>query len=279
MVHNLAVLSNSQVMKKALVTIAVGEKYEQMELETQASRVAYANRHGYDYIVYKEMPADWVEIKKAYPKNRQANMFKLYLPTLQQDYDFVAFIDTDTYVNPKAPCLSQFEPRIPKEGFAACVSYTWEERHRYWPNWARTYYEGLVERYGVTMPELWNERLDINGGLMLYRPREIAERWRHFSEMDTPLTQENLLNIHDLQNGLCYMMQDVWNRVWYYQKFRLGLLKPVRSEFGRYRNAFVNRYCSGIEKRLLRTELDRCFMMHFAYEHKKTLWALEMEHA
>lgn len=262
-------------MKKALVTIAIGEKFEKIEDNYSKSRVDYANKHGFEYIVYRTMPDDWLKIKEKTPKGRQANLFKLVLPSLQQDYDFVAFIDSDTFINPFAPCLSELEPFIPKTGFAACMSHTYEERHRYFPNWPRTYYKGLEERDNITLPPIRDPKIDINGGLMLYRPKEIAERWYDLACQETTLTQENLLCVNDVQEGLCHIMEDVWNRIWYYQKYRTRYLRPVKSEFGRYRNAFINRYTAPFEKQLLKKELRRCYMMHFAFEHHKTLWPYE----
>lgn len=260
-------------MKKALVTIAIGEKYERLEQSYSKTRIEYANRHGYDYIVYKEMPADWLEVKRDFPRSRQANMFKLYLPTLQHDYDFVAFIDVDTAVNSKAPCLTEFEPLIPKEGFAACETYDWDERHKYWPDWAEDYYKGLEEKYGVKLDnEITNPRLNINGGLMLYRPREISQRWKDLSEINTPLTQENLLNVHDVQNGLVHIMPREWNLLWMYEKFRIGYLKPATSDFWKARNKVINNYGRVFEKPLMEEALGRCHMLHLAYEHHKLLW-------
>lgn len=259
-------------MKKALVTIAIGEKFERIEDSYSQSRKAYAEKHGYEYIVYRDMPQKWLDIKRNYPQSRQANMFKLYLPTLQQEYDFVAFIDSDTYVNPWAPCLTEIEPLIPQFGFAACMSMTYEERHRYFPNWPVDYYKGLEERDNIKLPPIRDRKIDINGGLMLYRPREIAERWLELASQDTTLTQENLLCVTDVQDGLCHIMEDVWNRIWYYQKYRTRFLRPVKSEFGRYRNALINRAAHPFEKLLLQKEIKRCYMMHFAYEHHKTLW-------
>ena len=260
-------------MKKALVTIAIGEKYEALEKAYAKTRVEYAKRHGYEYIVYTEMPADWVEVKKDFPKKRQANMFKLYLPTLQHDFDFVAFIDVDTAVSPTAPCLTEHEPQIPKGGFAACETYDWDERHHYWPDWAEDYYKGLEEKYGVKFTdEIKNPQVNINGGLMLYRPQEISERWRELSEMDTPLTQENLLNVYDVQNGLVHIMPREWNLLWMYEKFRLGYLKPAKNDLIKARNKLLNLYGRPFEKPMIEDALKRCHMLHLAYEHEKLLW-------
>lgn len=259
-------------MKKALVTIAIGEKYERLEKAYAKTRVAYADRHGYEYIVYTEMPPEWVEVKKKFPVGRQANMFKLYLPTLQQDYGFVAFIDSDTAVNPDAPCLTEYEPKIPTGGFAACETFDWEERHHYWPRMAADYYKGLEDRYGVQLEGIVNRKQNINGGLMLYRPQEIAERWRALSELDTPLTQENLLNVHDLQQGLVYFMPREWNLLWMYEKFRIGFLKPDTNDIVKVRNKLLNLYGKVFEKPLLEQAFRRCHMLHLAFEHEKLLW-------
>lgn len=261
-------------MRKALVTIALGEKYRHMEQLTCASRKRYAEKHGFEYLVYDELPQGFLRDRSELSPRELAYRFKLFLPTLQSDYDFVAFIDGDTFVNADAPSLELYESRIPSAGFAACTSYSYEERHRYWPDWSRTYYEGLAKMFGLELPTLWDEQIDINSGLLLYRPQEIAERWRGYSEMATPLNEENILNLYDVQNGLCYLMDDNWNRIWYYQKYRLGFLKPATSQPVRYRNAAANRMLSGVEKSLLAKELNRCHMMHFAYEHHKTLWSV-----
>lgn len=91
---------------KAIVTIAIGDKYRDLFNKVCAKNwQQYADKHGYDMIVFDE-PLD----SSAKAQNRSPAWQKcliLNMPELQK-YDQIVWLDSDILINPDAPCVCKY---------------------------------------------------------------------------------------------------------------------------------------------------------------------------
>ncbi len=190
-------------------------------------------------------------------------LYKLELPSQLVAYDLAAFLDSDAVLNPAAPCLSTFADALPSGGFGAVQTVSFTERSLF-PEWAPSYYdefraEGLDR---VPRPDL-----QMNGGLYLYRPHEVARRWRELLDLDTSMNEENRLCVYELQEGRCLFLPLAWNTVWLSERRRLGIEPATR--VGRV----LNRLTGHVRERAaLHDALLRSHMLHLAFEHSKVAW-------
>lgn len=98
----------SPVSKKALVTLAIGQAYsDRFERFCRSNWSAYAARHGYDLIIFKE-PLDSSE--RAI--RRSPAWQKCLVPSApgMADYERVVWVDSDIAINPAAPSIVDTVP-------------------------------------------------------------------------------------------------------------------------------------------------------------------------
>lgn len=95
-------------MKRAIVTLAIGDAYRQnFDLLCRKGWSAYAERHGYDLVVIKE-PLDVSERARKRSLAWQKCLV-LGAPDVAQ-YEQVVWIDSDIYINPAAPSVMEGVP-------------------------------------------------------------------------------------------------------------------------------------------------------------------------
>ena len=87
-------------MKKALVTVSIGEKYTAMSEVTHPTLKAYADRIGAEFIVISER-----KINKLVPYFEKLQMYELF-----GTYDRIIFMDSDIAVRPDCPDLFEEVP-------------------------------------------------------------------------------------------------------------------------------------------------------------------------
>lgn len=85
-------------MKRAIVTISIGELYQKISNITHKSIKAYADKIGVDFVVID---------KTDYPLPHYA---KCHLKDLLTKYDRIAYIDSDIIISPNAPDIFQAVP-------------------------------------------------------------------------------------------------------------------------------------------------------------------------
>lgn len=261
-----------QRVKKKIITLSLGEEYQRLERVSGPSRQAYANKHGWDYEVISEIPEPFRTRYPAASFGWICNLYKLLLPRLNAHYDLVAYMDCDTLVAAHAPCLSQHLDELPPAGFGAVQTVSFEDRQRLHPEWAVDYYAQLERQWGLALT-IADRKKHINGGLLLFRPQAVLQAWDALLELDSPLNEENRLNVYEAQQGRCALLPPGWNLLWMYEKYKLGILKPQRNRWARLRNKLYNRFFgSRHERRRMQEALERCFMLHVAFEHRKIHW-------
>ena len=87
------------LMKKAVVTLTIGPKFEALATLTHPTLKAYADRIGADFIVLSDMITC-----------NQPHWSKLLLYDLLPDYDRIIFLDTDILVRDDCPDLTEIVP-------------------------------------------------------------------------------------------------------------------------------------------------------------------------
>ena len=99
-------------VKKAVVLLAVGEKYCKL-LSTNISQFKnYAEKYNADLVVIKQKPDS---------TNKRSFFYqKLLLPDQLKEYDTCVFFDIDILINPDCPSLFDILPD--DKGFAAVYS-------------------------------------------------------------------------------------------------------------------------------------------------------------
>jgi hypothetical protein len=110
-------------MKKALVTLAVGEKYlRNFRDHCMANWDAYAKRHGYDLVLLPE-PID----RSARAQSRSVAWQKCLILTLPglAAYDRVVWIDSDIVINPSSPDVGA---DVPEDRIGATDEYSTPSR-------------------------------------------------------------------------------------------------------------------------------------------------------
>ena len=86
-------------MKKAVVTLTIGQKFEALARLTHPTLKAYADRIGADFIVLSDMITC-----------QQPHWSKFLLYDLLPDYDRIIFLDTDIIVRDDCPDLTEIVP-------------------------------------------------------------------------------------------------------------------------------------------------------------------------
>jgi len=254
-------------MKKAMVTIVVGEKYRRIYNHVAPLNRKWMDRWGWDPIIIESIPenfrAQYAEKDK--PSGWVFFMYKLYIPSLFRNYDLVAFIDSDCVINPNAECLSQYIDNIPTGGFAGGQPVTFEER-KLFPNWNQYYYDDLRSHGYDEFPKYPDKH--INSGLLLYRPSDVWERWLELLNMDSELNEENRLSVYEVQEDRCFFLPRQWHVVWLYERVRRGWSK------GYYSNKLTRKLNQCLLKFTERNRINMVYrevsLLHFALEHHKT---------
>jgi hypothetical protein len=257
-------------MRKAVVTIVAGERYRILYDHIASLNGLWMHRWGWDFIMITSIPSDF---RNSYSRDDRPSawiyyMYKLAIPSLFRDYDLIAFLDSDCVINPGAGCLSEYVVDIPNGGFAAVQDVTFDER-KLFPTWNRYYYDDLVDRGYDGVPP--HPKIHINAGLLLYRPRDVWERWLDLLRIDIGLNEENRLNVYEVQDHRCLFLPHHWNVVWMYERARRGWI---------HEKSYKNRIARGVNRRLRevgeRKRVNVVYrdvsMMHFAFEHAKMLW-------
>lgn len=255
-------------MKKAVVTIVIGDKYRSIYNHVAPLNRRWMDRWGWDSIIIDDIPDDF---RYSHSKSGKSfglicMLYKLQIPSLFRHYDLVAFVDCDCVINPNATCLSEYAEGIPIGGFAAVQEVSFEERGLF-PGWPYYHYDG-IDGTGYGGPPRFLKR-HINSGLLLYRPEEVWARWLELLDVDSDLNDEYRLNISEVQDDKCLFLPEHWNVLWLYERVRRGWSK---GSYGNKISRKVNQLILSLtEREKANMVLRNSSMMHFALEHDKMM--------
>ncbi len=259
-------------MRKLLTTIASGKKFMDLEAHTGRFRREYAKKYGWDYQVVDGIPDAFAQTFAGRDGGRYTILdLKLLLPALFQEYDLLAFMDGDTVLNLEtADDLAQYEPLIPRGGFAGVQETPKEARQKYHGVWREHHYAHLEKDLPPgTITRPWEHA---NAGLLLTRPKESAQAWRELIPQWPQLSVEYKMNIGLVQKGLCHFLPLEWNRVWSYERVQGGLELPENHAWQVAFNRQWRKVIKPLEKARVRRLFRESKMIHFAFEHHKSYW-------
>ena len=142
------------MVKRALVTISIGELGREMGAISHPLMKAYAKKVGADFIVL-----DSPKYKNIYGKYTYE---KLNCYQLLNDYERILYVDSDVLISPDSPCLFT---QVPNHIFAASneTRYSMSERDKEVTqkelgpiNWKYPYFNAGVMLFSKTHRELFN---------------------------------------------------------------------------------------------------------------------------
>lgn len=134
-------------MKTAVITVCIGQKYEEMAKLTHPTLKAYATRIGADFIVID---------KRAYPNEVPIGYEKLQFKKYLETYDRMIQMDTDLIVRPDTPSLFLF---VPEGQIGAFNESEWI------PLRLKEFKEG-IKAFGLSAPKF--EKQYYNTGVMVF---------------------------------------------------------------------------------------------------------------
>lgn len=149
-------------LKRALVTLAIGDAYEKLGRITHPSLSAYAKRNDAEFIV--------IDKPKYVGKLKLLTYEKLQVwELLDGRYDQIVFVDTDILIAPDAPSVFDMCP-LDTFGAASEESYSMSKVHRDVTqsklgkvNWVNPYFNSGMMVFGIAHREMFNPESQILG--------------------------------------------------------------------------------------------------------------------
>lgn len=143
------VFDESGASRRLVLTVSIGEAYQQISALTHPLMADYAHRCGASFEVITE---------RVYPSNVQMFWEKLQMRDYLQEYGRIAFIDSDVIIHPQAPSLFDVVP----EGYLgmlneAAIQSTKNKRKEL---------EDFCQRAGIQMPK-WDGNY-VNVGVIVF---------------------------------------------------------------------------------------------------------------
>ena len=220
-------LLNSAVEKKRvqLVVISIGDKnLAQYNRVFRRSHEKYAERHGYDFKVFREH-LDQTD----YKLNNISLPFQKHLVS-DLAYDFVIFIDSDILINAKSPAIHSSADFGDKLGIADEYSQPSSEsrlriqKTKGWETSGTAYYK-LCDFDLQT-------NIVLNSGVLVIQPKKHKEFLERVYRTYLPLAIKSKRGAHCEQTALGYELQksqkhfvlsNKWNAIWALQKLETFL--------------------------------------------------------
>lgn len=260
-------------MKIVITTLAVGESFVQMESKLASQRNELATLVGASYQPIYKIPPIVEQIHPLASFSKKAQLSKFSLAREFQSHDLVIFIDNDVLINPLNFDIQDILEATEKKPLAAVQSVEDHERSMYWKKmWNPNYYSALSEQFqGIEFPlEVNYPDRYINGGFYAFRPKKIMEHFDRCLRVENPLNDDQRINTDLVQKDLVEYLSQKYNTLWYYEKYRKGLLLPETNHFAINRNRVWNRIGPlwGEAKYMLEAYKNTA-CLHLAFEHFK----------
>ena len=264
-------------MRKALACMGIGGPYEAQLVASRPFRKAYADRHGWDLVDITEIDPRANALTE-YKMALRCHLQKLLIPaTLADKYDLVLFVEADTVLHPDAPCISSYAPYLPPAGFGAVCDHIHQEREGVF-GWVGDHYDYIASSRhdgAKDFPPVTNRAVAMNGGVELYRPGEVAQRWLELFRNNAGHSDENLLNLYEVQQNRVFWLPSEWNRIWLYEKVRIRINASGSNLYAKVRNRLYNRYLfkalPQVESRAFRAHFPTAHIHHLAQEGHKMM--------
>lgn len=218
--------SNSTKKKRVqLVVISIGDKnLAQYNRVFRRSHEKYAERHGYDFKVFREHLD-----QSDYKLNNISLPFQKHLVS-DSSYDFVIFIDSDILINTRSPAIHDSEDFGDKLGIAdeysqpSSKSRLRIQKTKGWETSGTAYYK-LCDLDLQT-------NIVLNSGVLVIQPKKHKEFLQRVYKTYLPLAIKSKRGAHCEQTALGYELQrsqkhfvlsNKWNAIWALQKLETFL--------------------------------------------------------
>lgn len=236
-------------MKKALITLAIGKRYEGIfDNYCKTLWSHYAEVHGFDLIVHNK-PLDTSDRAKS--RNPAWQKCLILSDSSVQKYDQVVWVDSDILINPKAPDVTA---EVPLEKIGAADEYATPTQEDY-TSYLERIYESCSKQNIKCVENLtptdFHRKYGFDGnfenavqtGMMVLSPhhhRELLEHvYYHYEDKGPGLNLEmRPLSYEILTNNVEFWLSPKFNMIWPYMKL---FVYP----FFRYEN---NIFKKGIKK-------------------------------
>lgn len=273
-------------VKKAVVLLAVGEKYEKL-LSTNISQFkSYAVKYNAELVIINQKPDS---------SNKRSFFYqKLLLPDLLKQYDVCVFFDIDILINPDCPSL--FDLLLENKGFGAVYSPRESDKFKAFYSNRPEILSETTETYfsNRNFPSPYNNLTgNINGGVFVFRPRLIAEAFKNYyfsdhSQGEKEAFEEAPMAYISQSLGLFYPLDEKFNTQFFYELYTpegKNILKIKKNLFYKIINEILIRIFKLppdiIIFRKLRNFskliLNKVYILHFSGRMNPKLYSLKQE--
>lgn len=273
-------------VKKAVVLLAVGEKYEKLLSCNISQFKNYAEKHNADLVVIKQKPDS---------TNKRSFFYqKLLLPDQLKEYDTCVFFDIDILINPDCPSLFDILPD--DKGFAAVYSPRGSDKFKAFYSNRPEILSETPETYfsNRNFPPPYNNLTgNINGGVFVFKPKLIAEAFKNYyfsdhSQGEKEAFEEAPMAYITQSLGLFFPLDEKFNTQFFYELYTpegKNILKIKKNLFYKIINEIFIRIFKLppdilIFKKLRTFSnqiLKKVYILHFSGRMNPKLYSLKQE--
>ena len=205
-------------MKKLFITLSIGEKYLREYNDLFApSQKAYAKKFDYDFKVID----DFLYKKIPHHDTISFNKILAFSQEWSKQYDYIAFVDADIFINPDSPDL--IDALRDKEKVGVIDEYSQPTRESRilvqkkmgWETSAQEYYK--LAGFNLETNSM------VNTGVILANPKLHADMFKsiHYKHVLTSIGhyrhfhfEQSAIGYQLQKNELCEFMDNKFNAVW-----------------------------------------------------------------
>lgn len=272
--------------KNAIVVTVIGKKYQKQFQFNKKKFCTYAKKINCDLIICDQPPDK--KFKRSLLHQR------LLLPSLYNNYEWVAALDIDLIISKNAPSIFDYTNK--EKGFGAFVIPRHTEK---WKNAVKNCYKHSQEILKETHESYFQSRnfpefpkgtetiASINGGVTLFNPKKVSKLFKdaYYSNFipsiksdstmiyrDPNATEEAFVAYISQVNNLFFSLPEKFNNIVFYSIFEdlnkpvsqiyksnyFKLLKKVHNQF-----SIPNIFYPKDYKNFLSEQLKKCYFLTF----------------
>lgn len=273
-------------VKKAVVLLAVGEKYEKLLSCNISQFKCYAEKYNAELVIINQKPDS---------TNKRSFFYqKLLLPDLLKQYDVCVFFDIDILINPDCPSLFDLLPE--DKSFGAVYSPRGSDKFKAFYSNRPEILNETTETYFSSRnfpPPYSNLTGNINGGVFVFRPGLIAEAFKSYyfsdhSQGEKEAFEEAPMAYISQSLGLFYPLDEKFNTQFFYELYTpegKNILKIKKNLFYKIINEiFIKVFNAPPDFLIYKTIkffsnkiLNKVYILHFSGRMNPKLYSLKQE--
>lgn len=251
-------------MKKAIVTIARGKRFERMaDKYCRTNWQYYADKYGYDLVIIDK------NLDEKDPRCAAWQKCLVLSQDWSKDYDRIVWIDTDIIINPNSPDICEDVPiekigAVDEFSFPSVSEYktALSRMYKHWDNLgynpsinfgAKNYYKN----YGIEC----DFKEVVQTGVMVFNPKLHKEVLEHvyYSYEEKGLNYEmRPLSYEIIKNGFAHWLDNKFNM---HIQFLKALHYPYLLDLGLDKPSFINK--NEILKLNIQAMFANSYFLHF----------------